>query len=390
MSKARASRWMAVIGMLLAAAFVVVPARAAQMDALSLLRAGKFQELDDYYSAFQRQFDAGKISGDELRNEFRSFYRTDRDLEAKLDGWVRAFPKSYVARLARAIYYKRVGFEERGEEYISKTSAERIRNMDSALGKAIRDFGASMEMERKPFLSYFHVLDISNQYAGVPYTRQLYEKAVALSPTSFGLRLKFMKALEAKWGGSLQEMRAFMEECRNAHLPDPQLHQLQAMVYEDEGWEDVNYHNDLVGAEAAYRKALEQAANECETCVHADTALILVLMKLGKYADAISYLNSYLRAHPGDLWALANRGTSYMQSGSPREAIADWNQAAAAGDDYSEYRLGMAYMTGIPGILEGDTKIGVEWLRKSAEQGNADAKRSLPWPPGSQAQPRAD
>jgi hypothetical protein len=42
------------------------------------------------------------------------------------------------------------------------------------------------------------VIDISNQYAGVPYTRQLYEKAVALSPTSFGLRLKFMKALEAK------------------------------------------------------------------------------------------------------------------------------------------------------------------------------------------------
>jgi len=100
------------------------------MDASSLLRAGRFQELDDHYSAVQRQFDAGKISGDELRNEFRSFYPTDRDLEATLDGWVRAFPKSYVARLARAIYYKRVGFEERGGEYISKTSAARIRNMD--------------------------------------------------------------------------------------------------------------------------------------------------------------------------------------------------------------------------------------------------------------------
>ena len=388
MQKARASRWMAIMGPLLAAAAFVAPTLAAQMDASSLLRAGRFQELDDHYSAVQGQFDAGKISGDELRNEFRSFYPTDRDLEATLDGWVRAFPKSYVARLARAIYYKRVGFEERGGEYISKTSAERIRNMDSALGKAIRDFGASMEMESKPYLSYFYVLDISNQYAGVPYTRQLYEKAVALSPTSFGLRLKFMSALEAKWGGSLQEMRAFMEECRNAHLSDPQLHQLQAMVYEDEGWEDVNYRNDLIGAEVAYRKALEQAANECETCVHADTALILVLMKLGKYGDAISYLNSYLRTHPRNLWALANRGMSYMQSGNPREAIADWNLAAAAGDDYSQYHLGMAYVTGIPEILEADTTIGFEWLRKSADQGNADAKRSLPPPPGSQAQPR--
>ena len=160
------------------------------------------------------------------------------------------------------------------------------------------------------------------------------------------------------------------------------------MVYEDEGWEDVNYRNDLIGAEVAYRKALEQAANECETCVHADTALILVLMKLGKYGDAISYLNSYLRTHPRNLWALANRGMSYMQSGNPREAIADWNLAAAAGDDYSQYHLGMAYVTGIPEILEADTTIGFEWLRKSADQGNADAKRSLPPPPGSQAQPR--
>jgi len=46
---------MAVIGMLLAAAAFVVPARAAETDASSLLRAGKFQQLDDYYSTVQRQ-----------------------------------------------------------------------------------------------------------------------------------------------------------------------------------------------------------------------------------------------------------------------------------------------------------------------------------------------
>jgi TPR repeat protein len=83
----------------------------------------------------------------------------------------------------------------------------------------------------------------------------------------------------------------------------------------------------------------------------------------------------------GDAWALANRGSSYMESGNPREAIADWNLAAAAGDDYSQYHLGVAYMTGIPGILGADMTVGVEWLRKSAAQGNADAKRSLPLPP---------
>jgi tetratricopeptide (TPR) repeat protein len=378
MEISRTSRWMAVIVMLLGAAAFVASAAATQKDASSLLRAGHYQQLDNYYSGMQRQFDAGKISGDDLRNEFRSFYPTGRDLEANFDGWVRAFPKSYVARLARAIYLKRVGFEERGEEYISETSAEKITKMDGALGKATRDFGVSMTMDSKPFLSYFHMLDISRNYAGIPYTRQLYDRAFALSPSSFGLRLKFMSALQAKWGGSLQEMRTFMEECRQGHLPDAQLRQLQAMVYEDEGWEDVNYHHDLIGAEAAYRKSLEQVADDCESCVHPDKALIVVLMNLGKYADAIIYLNSYLTAHTGDVWALANRGASYMDSGNAREAIADWNVAAAAGDDYSQYHLGMVYMTGIPGVLGADRAAGVGWLRKSAAQGNADAKRSLP------------
>src|SRR5580704_1289451 len=107
MEISRTSRWMAVTVMLLAAAAFAAAAVASQKDASGLLRAGHYQQLDDYYSGMQRQFDAGKISGDDLRNEFRSFYPTDRDLEANFDGWVRAFPKSYVARLARAIYLKR-------------------------------------------------------------------------------------------------------------------------------------------------------------------------------------------------------------------------------------------------------------------------------------------
>jgi TPR repeat protein len=74
-----------------------------------------------------------------------------------------------------------------------------------------------------------------------------------------------------------------------------------------------------------------------------------------------------------------------LQSGNPREAVADWKLAAAAGDDYSQYHLGLAYETGIPGILEADAALGVEWLRKSAKQGNAEAQRSLSGAPGSSA-----
>jgi hypothetical protein len=65
-----------------------------------------------------------------------------------------------------------------------------------------------------------------------------------------------MSALQTKWGGSLEEMQRFLEECRHANLPTPQFHKLESMVYQDEGWEREN-DGDHSGAETAYRKAID-------------------------------------------------------------------------------------------------------------------------------------
>jgi TPR repeat protein len=122
--------------------------------------------------------------------------------------------------------------------------------------------------------------------------------------------------------------------------------------------------------QASFPKKLFLArANACDTCVHADTASILVLMDLGKYGDAIGFLNSYLRSNPGDPWALANRGMSYMRSGKALAAVADWKLAAAAGNAFSQCQLGLVYETGIAGVLDADPAVGDEWLRRSALQG---------------------
>src|SRR5262245_16842226 len=107
-------------------------AQAADVNASELLRAEDFSRLNQYYATIQQEFNSGRISGDQLRNEFRVFYPTDKDLAAKYDAWVTAFPRSYVARLARGIYFKRVGFEARGDRYFSETDKSRIDAMDAA------------------------------------------------------------------------------------------------------------------------------------------------------------------------------------------------------------------------------------------------------------------
>jgi predicted Zn-dependent protease len=245
--------------------------------------------------------------------------------------------------------------------------------MDDAMRKAARDFGASIALDSKPFLSYFHTMDIGRQYVSVEDSRRLFDQAAKLDPNSFGLRTKYMLALEPRWGGTTQAMRDFLEECKKTKLSVANLHELESMVYQEEG-NEYRIGGNLPAAEAAYRKAL--ALGPC-SCGNVNNDLNNLLFETHQYAAAIPLLDEYLKQKPGDLWALANRGSANMNANRPREAIEDWRQAAEAGDSFSQCHLGMAYLTGNHDFKPNYQK-SVYWLRKAAEQGEADAQANLP------------
>jgi hypothetical protein len=201
-----------------------------------LLRAAQYQELERRFSAAQTQFEGNKVSGDDLRAEFRDFYATDFDLAAKLDAWVAQHPKSYVARVARGIYFKKVGFEARGTAYIQDTSQTQIDNMNAAFEKAVADLRGSLSMNPKPFLSYFHLLDIGNAVGAKEELRAIYDRASSLDPRSYAIRLKYMNTLQTRWGGSLEDMRSFYAECQRAGLTDAQNNELQGMLAQEQVW----------------------------------------------------------------------------------------------------------------------------------------------------------
>jgi tetratricopeptide (TPR) repeat protein len=344
-------------------------------DATDLLRKSDFRHLEKYFSGVQSRFRGGQVSAEELRNAFRAFYPTDRSLAPKYDAWVSKYPKSYAARIARGIYYKKIGYEERGGKYISETSEMQIANMDQAMQKAISDLGASIKMDPKPFLSYFHMIDITSSYAGNVYTRKMYDQAISLAPTFVDVRRKYMLALEDKWGGSLEQMKEFLSECRRESLPQSQLNALESMVYEDAA-SKLEQGGDHVGAESAYRKAIELGGTDCDSCLALSLSNILV--GENKIAEAIPFLNRYVGDHPSDNSTLAWRASLYLKIRKVPEAVADLTKAADAGESAAQNQLGVLYMTGVPGFMEPDAEKGVERLRQAAAQGNVQAKYNLP------------
>ena len=131
----RSSRWVPVLALLIVQGCMHEPAAQqppvqpvvappTQSETRALLESNQFAELDRRFSAVQRNYKDGSISDEDLRAAFRAFYPTDAALEHKYTAWIAHFPKSYVARLARAIYYVWVGRERRGGNVIS----ERVRS----------------------------------------------------------------------------------------------------------------------------------------------------------------------------------------------------------------------------------------------------------------------
>jgi tetratricopeptide (TPR) repeat protein len=368
-------RFLIVVAMLLAASGAAISASNATPEATDLLRKGDFQHLEQYFSGIQGRFRSGQASAEELRNAFRAFYPTDRSLAPKYDAWVNKYPNSYAARVARGIYYKKIGYEERGGNYVSQTSEMQLANMDQAMQNAIRDFGDSIKMDQKPFLSYFNMIDITSSYAGIAYTRQIYDHAIRLAPTIVDVRRKYMLALEGKWGGSLEQMKEFLDECKRESLPKAQLDALESMVYEDQAL-TLEQAGDHAGAESAYRKAIELGGTDCDTCVA--LSLSNVLVGENKIADAIPFLNRYVADHPLDMSILEWRASLYLMIRKVPEAMADLTKAADAGEPAGQNQLGVLYMTGVPELMNPDAAKGVAWLRQAAAQGNVDAKRNLP------------
>lgn len=80
------------------------PGLSAQQT-VAMVRGRQFAALDRHYAAIQAGYERGSVSDEKLRAEFRNFYDSSPDLASQYESWVTEMPDSYVAHLARAIYY---------------------------------------------------------------------------------------------------------------------------------------------------------------------------------------------------------------------------------------------------------------------------------------------
>ncbi|WP_035061234.1 hypothetical protein [Andreprevotia chitinilytica] len=231
---------------------------AEEPDLLGKLDAHNFVELGSVLNGLQKNFEAGYSSETALRNTYRPFYKLSEKQELALRQWVKVAPTSYPAHLALGIFLKKAGQDARGQRYISETPKENIDEMERLFALSRAEFGISLGLTNKPYLTVFHLLDISIAEGDEKTTEMLLAQANRIFPGNRLARTRYLVSLEPRWGGSYLKMKQFIADTKKQGVDQGGILQLEAILYQDLGqtaWEA----GDDKGATINFLAALDRA-----------------------------------------------------------------------------------------------------------------------------------
>lgn len=201
-----------------------------------MLRGKKYALLDKEMSQIQQEFEQGRRSDISLLHLFRAFYDTDLSLRDHYAQWIKQFPRSYAAHEAQGVYFRRVGYQARGEKYARDTSAEQFAEMARYFELAVQSHEEAIKLSQRPLLSYYSLLSIAKINGDTEAAKRMFAQALKIAPANFIARYKYMLMLEGRWGGSLAQMKAFRIESQKAGIPESLLQYLDELIADEVKW----------------------------------------------------------------------------------------------------------------------------------------------------------
>jgi hypothetical protein len=128
--------------------------------------------------------------------------------------------------------------------------------MHEYLEIAKKELNTSLTLTRKPFLSVFHLLDISESDGDKKTSLALIASANKMLSSNTLARNRFMHSLKPRWGGSYEQMKDFIAKSKAEGVSAVGIMQLEAIMYDDMGFSSIE-RGDKRAAIENFLKALE-------------------------------------------------------------------------------------------------------------------------------------
>lgn len=249
------------------------------------LDANNYSELDLSLNNIQNNFESGKISEIELRNAYRPFYTLTAKQAWYLQEWAKSSPKSYPAHLALGIYLKKRGEYFRGKKSIAETLQFNLDKMEELDKLSKSELDASLSLTSKPYLSYFHLLQISTDFGNDKASEYYFTQGRKILPRNRLIRNRYFISLTPRWGGSYLRMKNFIADAKAKGADAEAIAELEALTYDDLGQTALD-NRDRDSAIKYFLLAMERAKNTDRTFKEDSlTRPALVLCSTQKYPE---------------------------------------------------------------------------------------------------------
>lgn len=139
-------------------------------------------------------------------------YGVDDDFLDRLDEWLKKDEGSAFAHLVRAQYYATLGWSVRGTAYAAQVPAAKMELSQHYIDMAVADARKAIQLDSENPFGYFLLLRVHAARGNTPTTENAFQRAIEKFPAYYPLyRLRLM-SLVPKSGGSLDDMRDFVEK----------------------------------------------------------------------------------------------------------------------------------------------------------------------------------
>lgn len=166
-----------------------------------------------------------------VQHAFEAFLQANATIEPALEAWRRARPASDHAMAAIATYRLGRALEARGFGGAAQTENERFDDMREQAIHGLR--AADETLRRAPDHFMAHLIRVRLLRYARPdsaTTAHAVSSALAAYPSSYLMRATLLESMEPRWGGSVAQMQAFLDDGRPFHAANPRLAALDGSV----------------------------------------------------------------------------------------------------------------------------------------------------------------
>ena len=203
------------------------------MTPLQQLQARDYAALQRRYARDQRLYEAGVMTDLQLYGEFRALYSNSPRTTRRIEGWVHAFPRSYVARVALGAHLFQRAWRTRVDAPRGPLAPAKRRAIHHGLQRAQTVLLSLLRMSARPYLSALYLLDVGILAGRRAELRHWLRVGESIDPSNALVRQRYFFSLQPSWGGSYPQMRRFLRLCAAQHASRMVLADMQLLLHAD-------------------------------------------------------------------------------------------------------------------------------------------------------------